>query len=307
MKRREFNGKTLRIGIDLGGTKILGALVDDDGHAVATRQLPTFAKKEHPEKEILQTISTIVQDLIIRAEKEDRTPIEIGIASAGIIDPRTRTIRYAQSLSVKDFSIGEHVEKALQMPVRLCNDTDAAAMAEWQKKSRKRDRFMYVSVGTGIGAGIVMEEKIMQGAGELGHMTVNPKGQICSCGNYGCLKHYASGPAMEEKVRTKGGKYKKMAMPEIVELAEKGDVWCQNVLKEGARYLGLALVNSIHLLALKEIVIGGGVLQKGDYFFSQVEAYVKRFTMSYMAEGITMKPARFEAELGAVGAACSIR
>ncbi|WP_158735728.1 ROK family protein [Alteribacillus sp. YIM 98480] len=307
MKRREFDEKVLRIGIDLGGTKILGALVDDAGNAVATRQLPTFAKEKHSEKEILQTISTIVQDLLIWAEKEGRTPVEIGIASAGIIDTSTRTIRYAQSLGVKDFPIGEQVEKALQMPVHLCNDTDAAAMAEWQKKSRKSDRFMYVSVGTGIGAGIVKEGKIMQGAGELGHMTVNPKGENCTCGNYGCLKHYASGPAMEEKVRMKGGKYREMAMPEIVELAEKGDLWCQNVLKESAQYLGLALVNSIHLLAVNEIVIGGGVLQKGDFFFSQVEAYVKRFTMPYMAEGITVQPARFKAEIGAVGAVCSRR
>ncbi|MFB4163827.1 ROK family protein [Alteribacillus sp. JSM 102045] len=307
MKRRIYSWKTSRIGIDLGGTKILGALVDEAGNVVTSLQLPTFSDKEASQKELLSSIISIINQLIKSAKKEGQTPQGIGIASAGIIDQGTRTIRYAQSLGVKDFSIGKQLEDIFQIPVRLCNDTDAAAMAKWQKNNNNSDSFMYVSVGTGIGAGIMKEGVLLQGAGEIGHMTVNREGGICPCGNRGCLKHYASGPAMEEKVRTGHGRYAEMTMPEIIERAENGDTWCQDVLKEGAHYLGLALVNAVHLLHIKEIALGGGVLQEGEFFLKQVQTYVHRYTMPFMAEGLTVKRSPFKAEIGAVGAACIMR
>ncbi|SDH26922.1 glucokinase [Alteribacillus persepolensis] len=291
--------QTARIGIDIGGTKTLGVVIDNQNNIIQTLKYPTLSQAGDAHTSLLRTVQHTIQQLYDRAKQYGYTLMGIGIACAGIIDDTNRTIRYAQSLGIHDLPIGGFLEEAFQLPVYLCNDTDAAALAELDTANDKHASFLYVSVGTSIGAGIVKHGKLLKGAGEIGHMAVERNGISCSCNHQGCLKHYASGQALEKKAQSKGGSYAAIAMPCIIALAEEGDQWCQQVIKEGAGYLGLALVNAVHLLNIDDIVLGGGVLQKEGMFINEIETYVKRHVMI----PARVRKASLKTEASAVGAA----
>src|SRR5688500_16471072 len=211
--------KKLACGVDVGGTKILGGVVDHDGNIIEDHRVESPAKS--PEA-IEAAIIEVVQEL------KTRHPIEcVGIGAAGYIDKGRSTVMFAPNIAWRDVPLKERLEKVLELPVVIENDANAAAWGEFEYGAGAEvDNMMLVTVGTGVGGGLVLEGELYRGAfgvgAEIGHMRVVPNGHLCGCGNRGCWEQYASGSALVRNVRSaaRGGS---LLAREVLDRAE-GDL-----------------------------------------------------------------------------------
>jgi glucokinase len=286
------------IGIDLGGTKILTAVADEKGRILASVKMDTQAKKG-PEA-VLSNIRSSVSSALLKAGRSMKEVSCIGLGAPGPIIGDGVIIAPPNLPGFGRYDIKKKLSSMFGKKVVVENDANAAAVAEHLFGSGKGTRnFVYVTVSTGIGGGIILDRKLFRGtlgtAGEIGHMVIDVNGPKCGCGNHGCLEAMASGPAI---ARSAG---KKSAI-EVFEMAKKGDKKCLKAVKTAGMYIGIGMANIINILNPEVIAIGGGVSNMGPMLFGPIREWGKKNTLNAARGSAKIVPAKLKNDVGVLGA-----
>ncbi len=267
--------------VDIGGTKIAVGLVDDDGRVLSRAECPTDAERGYTEA--LARTARMLRDTSAASNAE---LTGIGIGSTGPVDPFTGEIG-----DVNFFPTwrGQNPVAGLGhifgVRVAMENDADAAALAEaaWGAGKNKK-RLIYVTVGTGIGAGIVFDGQLYRGVDgahpEIGHHVIDLSGPLCMCGFHGCWESLAAGPAMVSWVKSNMPKdyphRDHLTAKRICDLAREGNELARQAVDREARYLGLGLANLVTLFAPDAIVLGGSVMKSAVLFLEEIRETICR-------------------------------
>lgn len=305
--------KNLVIGIDLGGTKISGAIADTSGNIMNKYTIPTNANQG--EQIVLQRIMSVIDKLIEESGENTEKIKAIGIGSPGPLDPKKGMIITTPNLPFKNFKLVEPINNKYKIPTFLDNDANVAAIGEYMLGAgRGTQNMVYITVSTGIGGGAILNGKIYRGntfnALEVGHMTIEPEGPKCNCGNHGCVEALGSGTAIARQAMEciKNGdntsllSYEKVTAAEVFKEAAKGDALSQKILDKSLEYLGIGVANLITILDPEVFVIGGGVTNGGSIVFEKVQQVVNKRCFQVMAENCRIVPAMLGNDAGVIGA-----
>lgn len=243
-----------KIGIDLGGTKIEGILLDDSFNVVERKRIPTYQEKGY--KSIINSIVSLVEELKIKASDN----VSIGISAPGAISKKTGLIKNSNTQCLIGMPLKEDLKQGLHQEIAIENDANCFALAEATLGVAKNYNVVFgVIMGTGVGGGIIINGSIHKGrtyiAGEWGHHTLRINGNKCYCGKLGCVETYLSGPALEKRWNELTQKTE--LLPSIIHNlnTEKGQQWKKEFLEN----FGIGLANVIDILDPDVIVLGGGL------------------------------------------------
>jgi glucokinase len=306
------------LGVDIGGTKIAGGLIDTHGRVLSKTRMPMIA--DAGAEQALACVHRVVDQCL--SENPNRPVSGIGLSSAGIVDPRTGTLVEAANLPCwRDFPLASRIEAHYGFPTLLHNDANAAGMAEalWGAGAGFPSVF-YASIGTGIGTAFVLNSTLYLGrtgaAGEGGHMTIDVHGEMCRCGKRGCIETLASGPAIAARARRKiaaephrgktilqGLKSAPLCSEAVVQAWEQGDLLATEVLQETADLLAVWFGNIADLLEPSVIVVGGGVSGVIERWFERIRSQLPRWSVNSHCRDIPLVRARYGEDAGIVGAA----
>lgn len=310
------------LGIDIGGTNlVMGAVSEDGSRVVGDHSRPTEPSRGP---------DAIIQDLVEMAD-HTRTHLGrvvpgaelggVGIGAPGPLDTKRGVVLLTPNLGWVDMPLRDRVAEALDLPAHLDNDANCAVLGEsWVGAARGGRYVLGVTIGTGIGGGIVINGEVHHGAsdcaGEIGHMTIDMDGRRCGCGNYGCLEAYASGPAIAmraiEQVRSGaesslaglvGGDLDKVTAQTVYHAATLGDDLAREVVRATAQYLGAGLANLVNVFNPDLVVIAGGVTQAGDRLFEPLRRVVAQRAFKPAVEACQIVPGTLGGLAGVFGAA----
>jgi glucokinase len=285
--------KDVAIGIDLGGTNTHISLIDRRGQIIASEEYPT--PSEQPGEYIVHAISEHIETMLGKVMCPEDTVEGIGIGSAGFLSPQEGTIYFSPNLpTLSNLPIAKLLEEETGLKTFLENDANTAAIGEhWLGAGKGINNFIFVTLGTGLGSGIILNGHIWHGthgfAGEFGHTTLFPDGLPCKCGRTGCLEVYCSASAIvhftSEKLKQgRASSLRKGSTPLtariIFEHALRGDSLACDTFNETGTYLGMALSNVFNLLDLQMAIIGGKVAEAGDLILKPVIDQVKKMAIS---------------------------
>jgi predicted NBD/HSP70 family sugar kinase len=234
----------------------------------------------------------LVAELLERADVAHDRVLGAGVALAGPVDHDLGRVHPSAVLSGwTGVDAASELRERLGLEVHIDNDANLGALAEVTFGAATDARYaVYVSISSGIGAGLVLEGRPYRGhrglAGEIGHVLVDPQGPICRCGNRGCLETLASGPALVALIRA--SRPGEVTLPGLIELAREGDVGCRRVLADAGRAVGGALASLVSLLGPDTIVIGGDVGEAGDLLLEPLREAVQRYAMPSATEDLTI-------------------
>lgn len=308
-------GNLYTIGIDIGGTNIKAGIFTINGEIKDWQTIPSQVEKG--KKSVVKKIVNLVQTF--DKKFDDIQPV-LGIAIAGIVDKKRETLIHSPNLEkLNNFKIKEEFSKILKMDIILENDANAAAMGElWKGAGKKHSNFMLLTLGTGLGSGLVINNKLWTGddgsAAEFGHTKIVPHGIKCGCGAKGCLEMYFSSQAIERivKKRLKEGNdtllknyslSKAISPKTVYETAKKGDDVSINIYKEMTEYLGIAISNVINLLGVKTFIISGGISNAYDLYSSFLEDVIGKNLFYPFSKDFTILKGKLGDKAGATGAA----
>jgi len=293
------------IGVDLGGTNLRAAAVDRTGKIL--RKISVDTNYVGGRDAVIGDIVRSVNDL-----KDDYTDIRlagVGIGVPGFILLKKGFITNSNNLPyLENFPVRDEIEKRLGTPITLENDANAAALGEkWMGAGREVDDLVLLTLGTGIGGGIIMGGRVLHGmdgmAAELGHLTVDPFGPPCGCGNLGCLEKLASATAVESTAMLMSLSANPLTSKEVFELAANGNKKAQAIFDQMGRALGIALANLINTFNFPLYLLSGGMLPAWDQFFPELEAEVTKRSFTYRNSKTSIKRATLGSEAGLIGAA----
>lgn len=312
------------VGVDLGGTNISTGVVPIDGGAVCgLRSRPTEAPRgaDFVVSRIVEMVEASVHDVLATHGHTREWIAGVGIGAPGPLDRAAGLVVESPNLGWRDFPLRGRISDAVRLPAVLDNDANCATYGEWwQGAGRGADTLVGLTLGTGIGGGIVLGGKVYHGvsnvAGEIGHTTIEANGRKCKCGNYGCLEAYASGPAIalravegleagSESVLTEmvAGRLDEISAATVYEAAARGDAYANECIRETAKFLGAGVANIINILNPEMVVIAGGVTRAGDHLFTPLRAEVRRRAFRSAEERCRIVAAELPGTAGVVGAA----
>jgi glucokinase len=296
------------IGLDVGGTFLKAALIDAQGEVVAHAEEPV---SKGSTAELLEQMRAAVHAL----EKTGPVP-GVGIGLPGIVDVGTGCLRNAPNVpALNGIDVAHELQRATSRPCFAENDANAAALAEaWMGAGRGSERLLFVTLGTGVGGGLVFGGRIWGGqsgyAGEIGHIQVDPHGVACGCGSWGCLETIAGGPGWERRAREallgRDSTLKVATLLDpaaVVAAAQRGDALALDLVDEAARALGVGLAAALNLLNLDRVVVGGGVSRAGEFLLDRIVEHTRRRTFPHVFGDVTFRLAELGADAGVVGAA----
>jgi glucokinase len=306
------------IGVDIGGTKIAAGLVASDGRIVLAASEPT--------PEDATGIAAVVATLVERILEQSADDLEvggIGIGAAGFVDRDRATVQFAPNIDWIDEPLAESVGKLVDLPVVVENDANAAAWGEYRfGAGEDTDDLLFVTVGTGVGGGIVHRGMLVRGgfgaAAEIGHMRVVPDGRLCGCGQRGCFEQYASGRALVRDARARVDSDDPQAQPllmvagdseaitgqMVTGLARQGDPMCLDLLRDVGQWLGEGIATLAAVLDPSVIAIGGGVADAGDLLLDPVRrAFEEHLPAREHRRIAELRLAALGNEAGIIGAA----
>ncbi len=312
------------VGVDLGGTNIVvGLLPTEGGEVLGLRLRPTDSHRG-PKSVVDRIIEMVEQSIaeVLNTHGGRRDDIAgVGIGSPGPLDRKAGVVINTPNLGWRNFPLRDLIANAVNLPATLDNDANCATYGEWWLGAAKGvDTVVGLTLGTGIGGGIVLDGKIYHGAsdiaGEIGHMTIDSTGRRCKCGNYGCLEAYASGPAIalravegiEAGVDTVladmvGGRLDDITAATVYEGVVAGDEYATEVMKDTAKFLGAGIANILNVLNPEMVVIAGGVTRAGDHLFAPLRAEVRRRAFRAAEERCSIVSGELPGTAGVVGAA----
>jgi len=305
--------KNYVIGIDLGGTKISGALADLDGKVMARYTIPTNAHEG--EDKVLNRIFEVINKVLSDGDKNADEIKAIGIGSPGPLDAKKGVIITTPNLPFKNFNLIEPIKEKFGVPAYIDNDANVAAIGEYIFGAGKgTENMVFVTVSTGIGGGAVLNGKIYRGntsnALEIGHMTLEKNGPRCNCGNYGCAEALASGTAIGKRAKeavlqeraTTLKNYEDVSSYEVFKEAKNGDEVALEIVNTSLEYLGICVANLVTTFDPEVVIIGGGVSKTGEVLFGKVREVVNQRCFSSMADSCKIVPAALGTDAGVIGA-----
>lgn len=311
--------KKYSIGIDLGGTKILIALVNRETGEVL-EHVKKKTKKDKGPKNIIKKMLEGIEELLENSGKTLDDISSIGVGAAGQIDRKNGILIAAANLDCYDLDIKGILSEKFNIPVFVGNDVEIAAIGE-QKFGAGRgcDDFVCVFVGTGVGSAIIKDGKIITGAtgtaGEIGHIIVDLNGRQCSCGAHGCLEAYASRSAIERRIEGALKKGRKSCILDYLETGksitssmiqksiEREDELVLQCVTEASEYLSGGIASIINFVNPELVILGGGLIEAVDYFYQKTIKKARAKSLPVPAEKIQFKKAMLGDYSGVIGAA----
>ncbi len=304
------------VGVDLGGTNIKLGLISPDGEVLERNSTETRAERG-PEA-VAGRICDAVLGLLARAGLDRRAVAGVGIGSPGTIDLQAGVVTFSPNLpGWHDVPLRRLVEEGTELGCVLDNDANAAALAEsWVGAGRGKSSLILLTLGTGIGGGIVLDGRIWHGgngvAGEIGHMSIDPDGPECGCGNRGCLEAFASATGMVRRMKEAIEKGEKTSLADqaetltarrIHEAAEAGDQAARRTVQMTGRYLGIGVSNLMHILNPEVIAFSGGMTGAGRMLMDPLLEEADWRTMEAPRRDVKICFAELPEDAGIIGAA----
>ncbi|MCS6907667.1 MAG: ROK family protein [Anaerolineales bacterium] len=317
--------KPIVVGVDVGGTKIAAALVDEEGHLRGCQTRPTNILS--PEA-TLDSIAELILEILNKENIKSAEIRGIGLGIPGLVDPHRGIGIASVNLRWENVFVKDEIQKRVGLPCVIENDVKAAALGEIRYgKSKGVESLIYLNIGTGVAAAIVLNGKIHRGqhniAGEIGHAVVDIHGPRCQCGGRGCLEALISGPAIVRKFQEKKNRSRKTSLAEFVaenhllspkevyEAASAGDNAARETVDEVSRFLA----NAIQFLALaydpQRIVLGGGVVYSTPLFFENLMHVIKQLSEEswvsrHLSEPDFITVTQLGKDIGILGAAALV-
>ena len=304
------------IGIDIGGTIIKGALFAADGKLVQASSIETQAYQGT--EKALSNILSLVNSLQVKG----RWCSAIGVGVAGVLDANKERLLQSPNLkNLESVYLKNFLTEAVQLPVYLENDANAAALGEkWAGAGRGIENFLLITLGTGIGGGLVLKGDLWSGengkAGEFGHMIVEQSGAACAFGKHGCLEAYSSGEAISRMAREalqsgacsalknlSSGNFDTIDAEMVYHAAQNGDTVAIEVYRRAARYLAIGIANVNNLLDIQHVILCGGVSKAFNLLAAVLIEEVKKQVFLISRDRIVIVPSQLGSEAGIYGAA----
>jgi glucokinase len=308
------------IGVDLGGTKILTALVDEQGQVTSRVRIPT--PKGGPEA-VVDAVVEAVHEVCARAGVDRSAARGVGVGAPGPLDPESGVVFEPPNMpGWRDVPLAEMLSRRLGLCVAVENDANAAAMGEhWVGAGAGIDDLIYITVSTGIGGGLILGGRLYRGvtgtAGEVGHVVIETGGPRCGCGRLGCLEALASGTAIAREARAAvlAGQptslsvipVERLEAEDVARAAREGDPLARKVFARAAAALGTGIANLVNLFNPSLVIVGGGVARAGDLLFGPVRRIVHQEAFERPGAAVRIVPAGLGDDVGAVGAAAVAR
>jgi len=302
------------IGVDIGGTKINTGLVDGSGQVRAMTSIPTAPEAGYAA--IAASITGQVHAVLEKSGLELAQLNSLGFGIPGTVNSKEGLVLFAPNLGWRDAPFVELVRREFSLPIAIGQDTHAAVWAEFLFGAGVDcENIACLTVGTGIGSGLVINKKLYLGSlqyvGDVGHSLVELNGRPCSCGNHGCLERYASGSAIQKRGLEVIDGYqelirdpeKGLTTPDILFAVEQGHPQAQQVVAEAVAYLGMGIVNLIHLFGPQKVILSGGLSNAEALIVAPVKDFVKRRSYSNVAEMVEITRAKLGEYAPMIGAA----
>jgi glucokinase len=308
------------VGIDLGGTNIVaGAVAEDGSDLVGLVSEPTLS--EQGGDAVVARMVKLARASMAEARARGKEVAGIGIGSPGPLDTKTGVVLLTPNLGWTNMPLRDRISGALGLPTTLDNDANCAIYGEWWRgAARGSDYVVGLTIGTGIGGGIVLGGQIYHGvsdiAGEFGHLTIDADGRRCKCGNDGCVEAYASGPAIAARAiegiqagaktglpQYAGGDLSRITAQVVYEAAHDGDAYALQLVAETAKLLGAAVASIVNIFNPEVVVICGGVTLAGEKLFGPLRREVERRAFRPAWEACRIVPGELTGTAGVYGAA----
>ncbi len=300
---------------DVGGTWLRAALYREGEITPVRRERTPTRGAGRPEVRL--------RALLARLRPREGRLLGVGVACPGPLDPETGVVWAAPNIPEwREFPLAAYLSQALGVPVRVDNDANLAALGEWRYGAgRGHHHLLYLTISTGIGAGVIVNDRLLHGArglaAELGHITVAPDGPVCSCGKRGHLEAVASGTAIARtaaEALARGENSSLAELPhaptaaDVAAAARAGDALARRIFAEAGAHLGRALAGFLHIFNPEVVILGGGVVQAGEVLLRPLEETMRAEVMSpaYL-ENLTLTPAALGDDAGLVGAVAKVR
>ena len=309
------------LGVDLGGTNIAVGLVDEAGKIITKASTPTLSGR--PIEEVVADMARVCNKVVEDANVSMNDVKAIGIGSPGTVDNKNGVIVYSNNIKMENVNLREMLQKHINKPVNLENDANAAAFGEYVINGKGAQSFVFITLGTGVGGGVVIDGKIYRGfngaGGELGHITTVENGVQCSCGHKGCWATYASVTALIRQTKEAMDKNPDSAMHEWVkangkvsgrtafDCAKKGDKAAKEVVDGYIRHIGEGLVSVLNIFQPEKLLIGGGISKEGDYLLNPLKEYVYGEDYNKYMPKTSIEIATLFNDAGIIGAAISAK
>lgn len=310
------------LGVDIGGTTVKLGIITETGDILEKWEITTQTGDQSDQ--IPHDIWASITEHLEANKINKKSCLGIGVGAPGFVVADTGDIAQAVNLGWKDFPLGEILHDLSGLPVYIENDANIAALGEnWLGSGGLAENLVMVTLGTGVGGGIIVSGKIVSGtngmAGEIGHMTVDVHGVSCNCGRIGCLETIASatgiGRISEKRVEEKPetelmALYKKkghLTAKDVFDSVKNGDQVAKEIIYEITDTLGLAISNITTIVNPSKIVIGGGVSKAGDALLEPLKEAFKRYALPRIVEGSTFEIARLGNDAGIIGGAYLVK
>lgn len=293
------------LGIDIGGTFVKMALVNDDGDILSQWKIPTQLESNG---------SKIPEDIVASTHKNNVGDIDgVGIGVPGAISDDGECVSQAVNLGWHDMPLKSFIERGLCAPATLLNDANAAALGEmWKGAAKGAKDFLFVTLGTGVGGALVLDGRLRTGAhataGEIGHIPVRSlEHRVCGCGNTNCLETFASANGLVKTMRylldTRGEKRSDFTAQDIMHWVSEKDAIACEALEQTVSILGESLAGLLNALDIEEIVIGGGLSQAGDALLVPLSQEIERHAFPQIRGTYELHIAQLGNDAGVLGAA----
>ncbi|WP_139993992.1 ROK family glucokinase [Paenibacillus paridis] len=304
------------VGVDVGGTAIKVGICNAEGQLLQTYEGPTEASKGTDT--ILQNIAKYAQQIVTESDFDWENVDGVGVGIAGFLDIPNGIVKFAPNLKIENVNLKAYLEQELNKTVKVNNDANVAALGEaWGGAGKGIDHCVCYTLGTGVGGGIIIEGKIVEGymgmAGELGHMAIVPDLEAiqCGCGKMGCLETVSSATgiirmandAVERGDRTSLAQVENIMAKDVLDAAKAGDEVATRIVNRAAYYLGKSMAMIAIVLNPQYFIIGGGVSKAGDFLFDQIREVFEKYTQDQAKENVKIVAATLGNNAGVVGAA----
>ena len=310
------------LGIDIGGTNLVVGSVAEDGSALhALGSEPTHA--EAGQSDVLERLIALARRTMEQTKREvpGAEIMGVGVGAPGPLDTKSGIVLLTPNLGWVNLPLRQIIHERLGLPAVLDNDANCAVLGEWWMGAARGSRnAIGITIGTGIGGGIIVDGKLFHGAsdcaGEIGHTTIDTEGRRCKCGNYGCLEAYASGPnialraieeikagAVSRLANYVGGDLRQITAQTVYQAAHDGDDLALEVVNDTAKFLGAGIANLLNIFNPEVVVVCGGVTLAGDHLFVPLRREVARRAFKPAVSVCRIVPCELTGTAGVYGAA----
>ncbi|RLL48078.1 ROK family protein [Oceanobacillus piezotolerans] len=309
--------KEMMVGVDIGGTTIKLGFISQEGEILTKWEIPTnTAEAGHF---IVEDIWNAVHSKLTQLSIPKENILGIGVGAPGFIEAGTGLVYEAVNIGWKNLGLARELKERSGLPVYVQNDANIAALGEnWKGAGHQANNMIAVTLGTGVGGGVIANGAILNGetgmAGEIGHIKVEPNGQKCNCGGYGCLETVSSATGIvrqalitieanpDSALAKVMEKYGSVSSKDVIDLAERGDEPSKQIISYSMDVLGRAIANMATIINPSIILIGGGVSKAGDPLLQEVKKAFQKYAIPKLAEACEIRLAKLGNDAGIIGA-----